>query len=260
VMAVTTGNYVLAMDILDSPVGITPNTPSKSGDTALFLAVLLAREGNPDDDEDQKRSLWKRLNCSRKNRLKGKLDWVIKVLLHRDGDLNYVRDAGGMDGMTLLHYAVDKNDLGLIEWLLSYEVDVNCVTSVYKMTPLMLAAKRGFNELIQLLLQNGAIESINVLDADGCTVMHHAALHLLPEYAQALMICGALPNIRNKSGRLPVEDAKAKGRTEMVEVLLTYKDRSRVVQNKLEFLNSYHRNILPKPKKDTDEGEDEEEQ
>ena len=55
--------------------------------------------------------------------------------------MNYVRDAGGMDGMTLLHYAVDKNDrmflqypatlkiicglVGLIEWLLSYEVDVN---------------------------------------------------------------------------------------------------------------------------------------
>lgn len=58
-MAVTTGNYVLAMDILDSPLGITPNTRSKvllfskylmtlpqSGDTALFLAVLLAHEVN----------------------------------------------------------------------------------------------------------------------------------------------------------------------------------------------------------------------
>ena len=30
-----------------------------------------------------------------------------------------------------------------------------------------------------------------------------------------------------------------------VEVLLTYKDRTRIVQNKLAFLNDYHKNILP---------------
>lgn len=40
-------------------------------------------------------------------------------------------------------------------------------------------------------------------------------------------------------------------------MLLTYKDRSRVVQNKLEFLNSYHQRILPKSKKKLREGEEE---
>lgn len=36
--------------------------------------------------------------------------FVLSITGASDGDLNHVRDGGGIDGMTLLHYAVDKND------------------------------------------------------------------------------------------------------------------------------------------------------
>ena len=50
-----------------------------------------------------------------------------------------------------------------------------------------------------------------------------------------LLICGA-KQIRSKAGRMPMEEAKAAGKMEMYERLLTYKEVDLEHTNRLNFL------------------------
>ena len=85
-------------------------------------------------------------------------------------NVNWKRDSDGESG---LHIAVSYNNGELLELLLSQPgVDVN-ITDNYNVTPLIVAFKRGHENIVRRLCQVNGVE-LNVRDVDGWTASHFA--------------------------------------------------------------------------------------
>ena len=98
---------------------------------------------------------------------------------------------------TLLHVAVDQEDVESVRLILGARAKVNEVNRVLKVTPLLVAARKGNAEIMQLLLKNNA--DVNA-SYDGKT-----ALHILTKkcksledakYLTCLMIAVRVPGIQ----------------------------------------------------------------
>ncbi|KAJ8720292.1 hypothetical protein PYW07_012335 [Mythimna separata] len=99
--------------------------------------------------------------------------------------------------------------------------DIANYGSTEGVTPLHIASSHGSIELIQLLIEYGAI--IDVQDADGDTPLHDAALASQHEALITLLYCGANPEIKNEPGCFtPFHLACCKGFYPNVEALFPF--------------------------------------
>ena len=55
-----------------------------------------------------------------KNKSDAKLDWTVKVLLHKGGDIDFVKSVRDEEGLGLMHVAAEKGLKTTIEWLLIF--------------------------------------------------------------------------------------------------------------------------------------------
>lgn len=115
------------------------------------------------------------------------------------------------EGHTALYLACRQRcSMKIIHALLDKVQDIANYGSTENVTPLHVASGQGRVELIQLLIDYGAI--INVPDFDGDTPLHDAALLTQPEAANVLLHAGADPNIKNDANNLtPFHVACSKG-------------------------------------------------
>jgi ankyrin repeat protein len=100
---------------------------------------------------------------------------VIKTLIAAGGNPNEQHD---VFQDTLLQTAVWKKNLPMIKLLLDMHADVN-LPNVYGQTPLHDAACRGYGEIYQYLVENGA--NPRVYNQDGLTPAYliEQSLHTL---------------------------------------------------------------------------------
>ena len=96
-------------------------------------------------------------------------------------------------------------------------MDVNYMER--KMTPLYLASTKGFKDVVQLLLQEGADPNKVCLDA-GWSPLHIAAIHGYIDVVQLLLEEGAEINLQNGLGSTPLFFAVMWSRRDMVQFLL----------------------------------------
>jgi ankyrin repeat protein len=82
-------------------------------------------------------------------------------------------------------------------------------------TPLLTATAKGQDKIVRLLLRKGA--KTEAIDDEGNTALHLATDE---DIALALIDCGANIEARNKQGLAPLLNAKAKGRDNIVQLLL----------------------------------------
>ncbi|CAG9788143.1 unnamed protein product [Diatraea saccharalis] len=105
------------------------------------------------------------------------------------------------EGHTALYLACRMmRSLQLIKTLLDEVEDIANYGSTENVTPLHIASGSGRVELMQLLIDYGAI--IDVQDFDGDTPLHDAALTAQCEAVNVLLHAGANPDIRNESNLL----------------------------------------------------------
>ena len=103
--------------------------------------------------------------------------------------------------------------------LSSFMVDVNCVFKRdFRSTPLLMASKRGCEEVVQLLLDRGA--DPNKASEDGCTPLHRAAWRGDKDVVQLLLDGGADPNKADEHGWTPLHCAARHSRKDVVRLLL----------------------------------------
>ncbi|KAA8897855.1 ankyrin repeat-containing domain protein [Sphaerosporella brunnea] len=125
------------------------------------------------------------------------------TLLHRGADANAQTAAG----TTPLHFCVSKQNLPLVRLLLEKKASARTRDKRGQL-PIHRAAAVGSSPLVALLLDSRS--PVNVQDVDGCTPLHHAIAEGHGDAAVTLLKRGAESDIKNKAGRLAIEEAPDK--------------------------------------------------
>ncbi|KAL7907738.1 ankyrin repeat-containing domain protein [Trichoderma velutinum] len=107
---------------------------------------------------------------------------IVQALLDRGAN---IKDTD-KDGHMPLHFAVIHGDIDLVQLLLNNGADID---SVKIPTPLLLASKLGYVNIVQALLDQGA--NIKVTDENGHTPLHFAAIHGYIDLTQLFLNNGA---------------------------------------------------------------------
>lgn len=139
---------------------------------------------------------------------------AVRSLLRQPGALTEAHP----DGMTALHWAVQRRDLAMTDLLLDAGADASAANRTGA-KPLYLAAQNGDAPILARLLEAG--EDANaVLTAEGETVLMLASHTGNPEAVKLLLDRGADPNVQQVRGQTALMWAASEGHTEIVKLLL----------------------------------------
>jgi ankyrin repeat protein len=112
---------------------------------------------------------------------------IFPVLIEKGANISIIDKYGS----GILHFAVGRKDLNLVELLLAKKVPINICNSVFK-TPLGLAASLGELKICKSLIENGADVNFR-LDNGYYTPLMQAALGGKKEVCNLLLSKGANP-------------------------------------------------------------------
>ena len=132
-------------------------------------------------------------------------------------DIDTVRSRVDPDGATALHWAVHRNDAGLVDLLLDAGADVSAKNR-YGVQPISLAAENGNPEILEALLAAGA--DPNATLPEGETVLMTAARTGNAAAIRVLLVQGADPNLRDSfRGQTALMWAAARNNADAVHAL-----------------------------------------
>lgn len=125
------------------------------------------------------------------------------------------------DQQTPLHWAVDKEDAGMCQLLLTRKADVNAADSL-RHTALHRAAALGLARVVRTLLERGA--DVNLKNSNGWTPVHVACYYAHKDIVALMLAPEHAPDVElaNKDGWTALHCAAAQGHTEIAQLLLTH--------------------------------------
>lgn len=128
-------------------------------------------------------------------------------------------------GRNCLHFAVYNDDTRLTKNLLERpEIDVNLQSLKDKKTPLIIAAREGYSEIVQMLLNRSDID-VNVKKDDGICALSIAIINNNISIVEMLLNHSDIDvNSQSNKGYTPLMIATEIGRPRMVRWLLQRKD------------------------------------
>ena len=145
----------------------------------------------------------------------------IKIALGRELELREFIDR---KGNSLVSVAIEKGDLKLLEFLISKEADLNVVNADGK-TPLMIAASKRSEEILRMLLENGAeIDKRNDRNSDRYkwTALMYAVNIGYSKGVKILIENGADVNKKDNDGWTALMLAASSNDKEMVKHLVAH--------------------------------------
>ncbi len=157
-----------------------------------------------------------------------------------------------VDGVTALHYAVDHNLVEVVTMLLAFGADPNVVNLkagimdnkitfnldsknlssnllnefiedmqvLSTLTPLHIAIKKNYLELVKILLDYGA--NSNIQDLGLCTPLHWACVNGNIDGVKLLLTFNADPNMQDLANSTPLHEAVRRDFKDIVSLLLCY--------------------------------------
>jgi len=140
---------------------------------------------------------------------------AVRVALARKADVN----AAQIDGSTALHWAVERDDLDMVDQLIRAGARVAARTRE-GVTPLQLAATNGSAAMIDRLLKAGA-DPNGPLTAGGDTALMMAARTGKTDAIRALVEAGANVNVKESwGGTTPLMWAVSEGHADAARLLI----------------------------------------
>jgi ankyrin repeat protein len=116
-----------------------------------------------------------------------------------------------------LHLAAEKGYNDVVELLLAHKAEVDAKTESGE-TPLYLAAREGHKDVVELLLAHGA--DVNAKDKNfGRTPLHVAAVFDHKDVVELLLAHGANVNAKTNDGETPLHFAGGMGYEDVEELL-----------------------------------------
>lgn len=88
-----------------------------------------------------------------------------------------------------------------------------------EITPIFLCASKGYKDIAEILIQNGA-QIGRKMDFDGTICLHHAASNDQAEMCDFLISAGCSAKSTDKLGRTPLMDAAEIGSIKVIDVLV----------------------------------------
>ena len=139
---------------------------------------------------------------------------AVRQMLKQGADVNSAQG----DGMTALHWAVQKGDVELVQTLLYAGANVKATTRIGSYTPLLIASKAGNAAMIETLVAGGA--DPNAATASGATALMLASQGGNAAAVKALIDRGVDVNAKEKvKGETALTFAAAYGRADVIRVL-----------------------------------------
>lgn len=140
----------------------------------------------------------------------------IETLIARGADVN----AAQGDGMTALHWAGESGTREMAELLVSAGANLEAVTRIGDLTPLLIAAEAGNGPVVDVLLQSGANLKARS-SVGGATALHYAARAGSVGAVEALLAHGSDPNeLQLEWEQTPLTFAVSENRVDVVRLLL----------------------------------------
>ena len=139
---------------------------------------------------------------------------TVRTLLKSGEDVNTAQG----DGMTALHWAVQKGDLDLAKLLLYAGANVRATTRIGGYTPLLIASRMGKPDMVETLLNGGADPKTTT--SAGATALMLASLAGSVDSVKLLIAHGADVNATEPvKGETALTFAAAAGRADVVRAL-----------------------------------------
>ena len=123
------------------------------------------------------------------------------------------------NGATALFHAAQENHADIVDLLLKHGADVSLTLVWGDTSPLGIASKYGHIEVIKHLLKASGAQ-VNQTTGEGATALGIAAKNGQDDIVRLLLENGADPNIKSRTGITPLYAACLYGHTEIVRMLL----------------------------------------
>ncbi|KAK8921397.1 Potassium channel KOR2 [Platanthera zijinensis] len=105
----------------------------------------------------------------------------------------------------------------IVRFLIQWKADVNCIDK-FGNSPLMEAVKTGYDKVAKLLLENGAILSLEDAGMHLCKIVADSKIDLLRRF----LVYGVDPNSKSYDHRTPLHVAAAEGLHLVATILLEF--------------------------------------
>jgi len=144
----------------------------------------------------------------------GKFDRLAHLIFSHPDNINKYAN----DGFTALGLACYFGQFEAARYLVLKGADVNLPSrNGFNVYPLHSAAAGNYTDISRMLIESGA--DINVKQQMGVTPLHSAAQNGNLELIILLLEKGAVVDVRMEGGKLPADLARAKGFTEIADIL-----------------------------------------
>ena len=122
------------------------------------------------------------------------------------------------DGSSLIEYAINTDNIDLLQLLVENGADINRANDISSLTPLMRASRTGLENIVRILLSRNA--ELNTTDKYGNTALHMAAENSQLNIVKLLLNKKPELNIQNQYGDTPLHNAVRAGSVDIVSELV----------------------------------------
>jgi len=143
---------------------------------------------------------------------------AMEVLLQSPAVMSLITEKD-VRGFSAVHYAAKKGDIKDLELFVAKNKTAATVTSDSLDTPIHVAARYGWKEAIDKLMDRQSARILNLQNSQGKTALHYACSEGHDISAEALLKLGATVE-RDQNERSPLHLAAIKGSTRCCEAIL----------------------------------------